>query len=406
MLLSRSTLRIAASLPQGSAARRDLLRAVRASRSDVSPGAIAMLRSIARGTKIGKINPNVLTEALAAVGWTVTEEVGIVQMKESRQMEKWLPAEALAEGRASGHLSKSDLGCIYFDSAEQADRAEQILHRKITVVPKAPTNPVSGQVYAVKMRTVPSPWNPTLMRIEADLWLLGVPGYRIESPKGSSVTVAPKLSYKGNILDPVEDGLPGLWQWAYKNGLQETCARFIEDFGGDEAAARASNPGAMRSLDNTGTCGCCFNNVKLTSGGEIMRHGWKVQGYRSWGSYGNSWHSSACFGMGYPPFERSKASAVDYLKEAVQPSIKRAHEALREHLKYPDTLTHFDYRGKPTAVPKPENFDPKDRWTPYAEAWRVIRGRIEKDIGEMEQLERTLEARIAAWKPMPLPGEG
>lgn len=60
-----------------------------------------------------------------------------------------------------------------------------------------------------------------------------------------------------------------------------------------------------RTLENTGTCGCCGKNVKMNEAGELVAHGYTIR----WG-----FQQGNCFGVGYPPHEVSPKCAQDYLK--------------------------------------------------------------------------------------------
>jgi hypothetical protein len=63
------------------------------------------------------------------------------------------------------------------------------------------------------------------------------------------------------------------------------------------------NPNA-RTLENTGTCGCCGKNVKMEDG-KLVDHGFEIHG---WGH-----RVGSCFGVGYEPVEISPKAMVEYL---------------------------------------------------------------------------------------------
>ncbi len=63
------------------------------------------------------------------------------------------------------------------------------------------------------------------------------------------------------------------------------------------------NPNA-RTLENTGTCGCCGKNVKM-KGGKLVDHGFEIHG---WGHRVRS-----CFGVGYEPVEISPKAMIEYV---------------------------------------------------------------------------------------------
>jgi hypothetical protein len=80
--------------------------------------------------------------------------------------------------------------------------------------------------------------------------------------------------------------------------LAPICAKFVAAKG---RVVKARKPSAeprktpARTLDNTGTCACCGQNVKL-SGGTIVPHGYTIR----WG-----FQSGSCFGVGFRPIEVS-----------------------------------------------------------------------------------------------------
>jgi len=59
-----------------------------------------------------------------------------------------------------------------------------------------------------------------------------------------------------------------------------------------------------RTIENTGTCGCCGKNVKM-GGGRLVAHGYTIK-------YG--FQSGNCFGVGYEPVEVSNKAIVAYLE--------------------------------------------------------------------------------------------
>lgn len=59
-----------------------------------------------------------------------------------------------------------------------------------------------------------------------------------------------------------------------------------------------------RTIDNTGTCSCCGQNVKL-DGGRIVAHGYTIR-------YG--YQSGSCAGVGFAPIEVSADGAKAYLR--------------------------------------------------------------------------------------------
>jgi hypothetical protein len=79
-----------------------------------------------------------------------------------------------------------------------------------------------------------------------------------------------------------------------------------------------------RTLENTGTCSVCGRNVKLSSTGKIVDHGYTIR-------YG--FQEGNCFGVGWAPIEVSSAGAEAYLKAlsahkvSLEESLPKAVEA-------------------------------------------------------------------------------
>jgi len=80
--------------------------------------------------------------------------------------------------------------------------------------------------------------------------------------------------------------------------LAPVCAKFVAAKG---RVVKARKPSAeprktpARTLDNTGTCACCGQNVKL-AGGTIVAHGYTIR----WG-----FQSGSCLGVSFDPIEVS-----------------------------------------------------------------------------------------------------
>jgi len=121
----------------------------------------------------------------------------------------------------------------------------------------------------------------------------------------------------------------------------------------------SDNPSSKpaRTIENTGTCGCCGKNVKMDSAGFLVAHGYTIK-------YG--FQSGNCFGVGFKPFEESNESVAYYLS------------ALRDHLEVLED----------TQVPE-------DRNAAYA---------LERDIRHIGMDIEYFTKRLNAWEAKPLPG--
>jgi len=119
----------------------------------------------------------------------------------------------------------------------------------------------------------------------------------------------------------------------------------------------SDNPSSKpaRTIENTGTCGCCGKNVKMDNG-KLVAHGYTIK-------YG--FQSGNCFGVGYEPVEVSSDAIVAYLAALV------AHQS--------------DLQIKPVSDPKEKH-------------------RVESMIRQIEGDIKYFTKIMAAWAPRPLPG--
>lgn len=375
---------------------------------DPSPSALRLLKVMAEGGKTGMININLLEEVLKVIGWSITEKNGAARLTSSDQLEK-LMADFLRtnHGAVWGYDSVKEPKEFWFNSEASATAGKAALLRAVDQVPASgPSHPEHGKLYfAVVEEPVPDQRLAQAQRwvVRTQFWWLGVPSWTLSNGSASGEIVL-GVDQRGRMADVTAMKMPGFWTWAYKNGLQAAAKAFLDSMG-TARVDEATRPESARTLDNTGTCPCCFANVKLASG-KVMRHGWQVQGQRGWGQYGNSWHSHACFGFQHQPFEVSKYGTESYLKDAVQPSLTKAEERLAELRRLPDTLT-YKGRQKLETVSKPEGFvlDHSHHITnSYGDILKRQLTAVAADINGLQDLQRTLEAKIQAWTPQPLPG--
>jgi len=199
------------------------------------------------------------------------------------------------------------------------------------------------------------------------------PGYRLTSPDGASLD----LAVEGNRPTPA------LWKW-----LKAQPSYMAAMTGGAAAPAPAPapsrGPSPQRTLENTGTCPCCFKNQKLKGGGMVL-HGYRAPGLGA-GFQGN------CFGVGYPPFEVSAEGTKAY-KGVI---LAEAHKA--------DAVVGAVRRGDVDELPDPIRYGKKvQKATASPASWadaieKALPGlQHQADVvkAEVERLDRL----IRGWKP-------
>lgn len=386
------------------AARRVASMWLRRKGSGISPLALRMIQAFARKGKSAEVNLNIMAEALTALGWQVEETVGVVRPN----YEFWDHPNALQKfGDATGahHLSGpgsyNDEGVFQYTSQAEAEAALRAMPQYVTITgsKKAPARPEIGKLYVgivskdITDHTFVDTYGDGTIypdfRLSFKHCNFGVKGWRLTNTAGKSGTIVPNLD-RGKVVDAAQVKISQLFTWGYKNGLQQDAQRYMETGGSDAMEERRKKRELeLRSLDNTGTCGVCGANVKMTRAGKLMRHGWRVQG-GGWQGYG-SWHSASCFGTGYQPFELSPKGAIEYRKAVL---ITKVH--IQERIKELESSNPpIHYRKK--------DINPGDRG--YERAKEQAHKNAKKSLRDIVAEIRTLDAKIAGWSQQPLPGE-
>jgi len=144
----------------------------------------------------------------------------------------------------------------------------------------------------------------------------------------------------------------------------------------------SESPANARTLDHTGTCGCCNRNVKLRPEGTMWDHGYMIGGK---GSKGYScFRVGSCFGVGYQPIE-------------VSPEV---WDAMLQHM-------HMRVAALPAAIDANNKWLAENPWTEEnkklvsAKQWN-----LREITGELKRLPREIKeltSRRNAWTARPLP---
>lgn len=161
-------------------------------------------------------------------------------------------------------------------------------------------------------------------------------------------------------------------------------------------AEKAQSKAPTLTRSNTGTCPCCFRNIKLTprtkKGRDKSMPGMVVHGYKRPGN--GSIHSN-CFGEDWPPFEFSKEGTLAWM-EKLEEALTR-NKAVLHNLESGKTTRIFDINRKEFV----QLGDPS--WDRFFDL--EVSG--VKDTIESIGMELSRSRRYSsAWKPQPLPEEG
>jgi len=366
------------------------------SRMASASGPVTKFLTRLRGKGKGTLNINVLEEALPLLGWSIRKTTAAFRVPDNENIEPLLVAMLKPDGMW-GYRGTKEPQYISFKSPERAERAYRIFTTKATKG-KPPPHPKVDEIYYLEaIYPAERGWGSFggEQSIVVTGWWVGVEAYEVTNSSGASVLLPLSPDDRGRYQDPIKWKMAKFWTWAYKNGIQDDAAAYLDSMGAEEVA-RATAPASARSLDGTGTCPACFNNVKLRRGERIMRHGWQVQGQRQWGSYGNTWHTGPCFGTGYLAFEVSPEGTKDYRDQAVIPYKKGVERELARVKRGTDPITvDKGRRWEKTLQPGDSE---------YARYQDISIKQGTKAISDLEQDIRTLDSRITGWKTATLPG--
>jgi len=366
-----------------------------------SRAALAFLTKAAKGIK-GGMDIEALKEALPLIGWEI-DEVVVSLPVDGEKVSGQLSAQFQKNGfgkydrfmGGSLHEEKP----IYIYNEAQARGLFQDIKAFVTET-SSKTGPSSIKLGEIVLRNLNIVQDPQHRPDDAPRWIIsfyeawvGVTGWKLKTSKGE-VLFTPKMNYRGNMEPLTETGSDRFWTFAYKAGLKELANDFLTNMGA-EVVQNVLKPVDPRTLENTGTCPCCFRNTKMIKT-RMMRHGWAVSGQRQRGVWGLTWHTGPCFGVGYEPFEISPEGTKDYLKQAIEPQLKSIEKNLARLKSRPDPLTVV-IRDKPQDLGQN---DPK-----YEEYLKNALANTESQQRMVEQERDDLVARIQSWKPRPLYGK-
>ena len=365
--------------------------------STPTPSAVKFLQIMAKGAgKTSTFDIDLLTEVVGLFGWKV--ETGVTArlltdapwiIETSHSWDMWMKAHGAT---VWGYAGVKQPVNFWFATEDAAKKGLQEFPLKAQGK-EPPTHPELWKFYVGRIHPVPYLERGRWI-VETQYWWEGIPYFSVGN---SPPFAAPR--------DPHKMQSGAFWTWGYKNGMKEKAQAILESLG-KETVEDLVRPPSARSLEDTGTCPACFSNIKMLNG-HMMRHGWSVQGNRSKGSYGASWHQGACFGVGHQPFEVSPEGTKKYLHEVL----------LRHKAKIADEYRHLESR--PKRIPDKSStriWNPRDKeehWledTPenkykYDESLKVLLFSKGRELKMIEDEVKDTEARIAGWKPMPLPGD-
>lgn len=141
-----------------------------------------------------------------------------------------------------------------------------------------------------------------------------------------------------------------------------------------------------RTLDNTGTCAVCGQNVKLDGQGNIVMHGYRVV----WNQF-----SGSCPGVGYKPFEVSPEGAVAY-RDAMKARIADLEKSISE-------LPTSNMLYKTDKVTQ-KLIEVLAGTNEFDHLVAVRTDKMKWEIGGLNSSIKVYDRHIAGWVERPLPG--
>lgn len=228
---------------------------------------------------------------------------------------------------------------------------------------------------------------PTMQTFTAIVWE-GATGFRIIAPNHKTLDIAG--SYE-EFLNAYASN-KGVFEWLKKE--TPFYDQINEKLGLESYEAQRQKAQALKIRDNTGTCPCCFRNIKLTprakKGSDKSMPGMTLHGYKRPGFgyiHGN------CFGEDWAPFELSNDGSVAYLKK------------LDEWIEFQEAHLHELKTDKVKLLRDGDKTVRREVAEPHA--WeRLVKEAIDHTQYGLKEVKREhadVKKRSDAWKLEPLP---
>lgn len=298
---------------------------------------------------------------LNALGWKVQPAAG------------WIPFHFLSKGYKDAR-DYWVLKVVSVDKSEELPRLqeehEKILRRAVAHLPERVT---VGEKKVMDVSPIKK-GNYDIHYFEFKEWT-GCDGINLTTPRGKKIELLPE---RNGVGKPLERALFNYEKDLNAGGWKEDASAAL---GKEEHV-----PAEARTRENTGTCGVCWGNYKL-SGGRLVLHGYERPG---WGHVKGS-----CDGVGYQPLETSAEGAKMWLGK-LEVQLKK-HRSIKDKIDSNQVTEILTGKG--------------DRWVKVGEPnFPMLYDRLVKDTeSSIKSYEKEIEIYkkiIAGWKVRPMPKEG
>lgn len=226
---------------------------------------------------------------------------------------------------------------------------------------------------------------------------VGANGLRFTSPEGAVFELLPSRSYYIQYSDPKKIPYYEIRTW-----LRDSTSFLaqVSNALGVSTYEREREESKPRTRENTGTCPCCFRNIKLKRQGDeylIVLHGYERPG---WGQV-----HGKCLGVGYQPFELSP-KGTQHLVKVLHDSVRDSESSLRDLQNGKVTELYTTQGSKLTLdlLIKRYGQDVGNReWVAKIEG--KVRGTIDL-ISDLKKDIKLLDGLIDSWEKQELPQVG
>jgi len=266
-------------------------------------------------------------------------------------------------------------------------------------VSSLPSSPKLDHFYTMDVKDVRSLQGDEHF-VDFKLWV-GAAGFKITSPNGKVFELLPESNFwtKGRLFIDLRD-VPQLGKRSTKHIRMYDCIHWLKEEAGfgqqvlESLQMEAPQKAEPRTRDNTGSCPCCFRNIKLKDAtGErlptMVNHGYQRPG---WGQ-----NEGNCYGVGFPPFELSP-EGTKHVVGVLQNNLQ-AVEAALVRFRDPNLNSLSVAEGRTFRTITPESPD----WA------RELKSRIEENTSRAKWLKSDIKdftRLINEWKQEPLPAPG
>ena len=264
-------------------------------------------------------------------------------------------------------LVSTDTG--FNDEDERVTKFEHIRLSKLQV-DALPETPEAGRTYVQNLSSIQdkSGWKNLFFQLSFNMWV-GCPGYRYTDPAGRTFTVLPNRYDASRHAGNVRSLEKCLRTYLVLTWLKKETP-YLEQVS-QVLGMEPHEPAAPRTRDNTGTCACCFRNIKLNPSKEEIDRNRSVKvaldlnaalptdiqkmdrpkmvlhGYNR---PGHGYIVGSCLGMGYSPYELS-CEGTRVLLVNVRDRLK-AEQAYLTRLQDPNLEEVNEHRGLWGVEPK------------------------------------------------------